>query len=453
LSSEGAKTYFYVGIAGSGMSALAQFQAMRGFPVAGSDRSFDRGGNRETRQMLKKLGVRIYPQDGSGVGPDTAAIVVSTAVEDENPDLKKARGLGLPAVHRSRLLADWAAQYRTVAVAGTSGKSTVAAMVFDILDKTGRAPSLITGGNLIRLQKQGLAGNAFAGTSDLLVIEADESDGSLLEYRPRAGLVLNMSKDHKDLDELTRLFSRFLSQSEIKIVNGDDHNLAGLAKEARLFGFRENLAIRARDLRLTRDGSGFSVSGTNFTLKVPGRFNAENGLAAIAAASALGLGFEEMAGPLREFEGIARRFEVVGIKNNIEVVDDFAHNPVKIVEALKAARLRASRVVAVFQLHGFGPARFLKDDFISAFESALGPRDVLLMPEIYYAGGTAVRDVSARDIAGALAARDRRALFFGSLDEVVPAVKNEARPGDVVLVMGARDPRLPGFCRKILDNL
>ena len=194
--------FHYAGVGGSGMSALAQFQVQLGGKASGSDRSFDQGGREEARSQLQRLGVQLFPQDGSGVrAPGCAALVVSTAVEETVPDVIAARELGLPILHRSELLAHFVASHRTIAVSGTSGKSTVVAMIFELLRGTGRDPSVITGGDLELLRSEGLWGNAWRG-GELLVIEADESDGSLVRYEPAVGVVLNLQKDHKPEPEV-----------------------------------------------------------------------------------------------------------------------------------------------------------------------------------------------------------------------------------------------------------
>ncbi len=190
-----------------------------------------------------------------------------------------------------------------------------------------------------------------------------------------------------------------------------------------------------------------------FTLPVPGMHNVRNAVAALAACQALGLRFSQMAAPLARFQGVARRFQTVGRARGVEVVDDFAHNPDKIAAALSTARARGRRILAVFQPHGFGPTRFLRDDLIAAFTRGLRPTDRLYLPEIYFAGGTVTRDISSRDIAAAVAARGVPALFTERRDDIVPSIAGEAREGDVILVMGARDPSLTDFCRRILARL
>lgn len=443
----------FVGVGGAGMSALAQLRAMEGSVVTGSDRLADRDGLGENRLRLETAGVRFFPQDGSGVTADTARVVVSTAIEEDNLDIRRARELGVPIVHRADELAAVAGSRRTVAVGGTSGKSTVTAMVFHVLETLGRSPSLVTGANIPALRRKGLVGNAWLGTSDLLVIEADESDGTLTRYRPALGLLLNVTKDHKELHELMELFRVFRDRSEKFVVNADPLELDEFCAKAVLtYGFTRG-DLRATDLSLQPHGSRFRAGGARFSIPQPGKHNAQNALAAAAACSALGVELAAAAAALESFEGVGRRFEQIGVKRGVEVVDDFAHNPEKVKAAIEAARLRAKRVLAIFQLHGFAPARFMRKEFADAFAEALGPDDTLWLPEIYYVGGTAAKDISAKDYAADLTARGRRAFYEPDRAELVKRIAAEAREGDLVLVMGARDPTLTDLAKKIFSAL
>ena len=449
----GAGRFHYAGLGGSGMSALAQFQVMTGGHASGSDRAFDRGERVAARAQLERLGIRVLPQDGSGVAGDCAALVVSTAVESEVPDYAAARERGLPIVHRSELLAHFVASHRTIAIAGTSGKSTVVAMVFEILRGAGRRPSVITGGDLLVLQREGLWGNAFHGGSDLLVVEADESDGSLVHYEPAVGVVLNLQKDHKEIAEVARLFAAFRAHVREAFVVGDDANLKSLAAGATTFGLGSRAALRGDRVTLESGGSSFVIDRVRITLPVPGRHNVENALAAIAACRELDVPLEAMVAPLAAFQGVGRRFQSLGVAHGVEVIDDFAHNPAKIAAALETARRRARRVLAIFQPHGFGPTRFLRPDLVKSFTTSLGSRDKLWMLEVFYAGGTTTKDFSAADIVAEIAARGARAEFAPSRDDLVRRVAAEARPGDLVLVMGARDPSLTELAQQILAEL
>ncbi len=435
------------------MSALAQFQAMTGAKVSGSDRALDKGEQAATRAALEKQGIVIYPQDGSGVGPDCQSIIVSTAVEPTVADYVAAKEQNIPIVHRAEMLTQLAAQYRTIAVGGTSGKSTVVAMIFEILQGVGRQPSVITGGNLVCLEKQGLIGNAWFGGSDLLVIEADESDGSIVQYTPHIGVVLNLSKDHKEVDEVAGLFARFRTQTKGAFIVGEADNLTPLKDNSTVFGFGEGAKIRGEDLSLTSVGSAFRVGSTRFTLPTPGRHNIENALAAIAACQALGITLNEMVTPLALFQGVARRFQSLGVVDEIEVIDDFAHNPVKVQAAIETAQLRAGRVLAIYQPHGFTPTRFLRPDFVESFSAALRPDDRLWLLEIFYAGGTAQRDFSAAEIVTDIICKGKNAEFAETREALRKRLLEEAHPGDLILIMGARDPSLTEFGRELVHSL
>jgi UDP-N-acetylmuramate-alanine ligase len=446
---KGAGRFHYAGLGGSGMSGLAQFQAMTGGMASGSDRAFDRGERAALRAQLERLGIAVFPQDGSGLGPDCAALVVSTAVEDQVADVVAARTRNIPVIHRSELLAHFVAGHRSIAVTGTSGKSTVAAMIFAILEGAGRDPSVITGGDLPELMAQGLPGNAWAGQSDLLVVEADESDGSLVRYAPAVGVILNLQRDHKEMTEVAAMFATLRARVREALVIGDAEALDPFAGGALRFGTSPRADVRGKDIELGPEESRFRVGATQFELPVPGAHNVGNALAAIATCHALGVPLEDMAAPLAKFTGIGRRFQTVGKARGVEVIDDFAHNAEKIAAAIRTAKLRARRVLAIYQPHGYGPTRFLRPDFVKTFTRELGAEDRLFMLEVFYAGGTATRDFSAADIVAEIAALGTRAEFAPSRDWLVARVAEEARRGDLVLVMGARDPSLSELARAI----
>jgi UDP-N-acetylmuramate--alanine ligase len=490
----------FAGIAGSGMSALAQCEAFAGRSVSGSDRAFDRGQRREERAFLEALGVRIYPQDGSALDAQPTAVVMSTAVEESVPDVRLARERGVPLLHRSELLAEQIATHRTIAVAGTSGKSTVVAMIFEILrgasprgepvrsvpprerkvrgaspgeqvtrDGTLREnaydPSVITGGELLALRRAGYWGNAWVGASDLLVVEADESDGSLVRYKPVIGVLLNLQRDHHEPSTVAEMFAQFAAHTRERLIVSGDPALASFRPNALTFGVdhaaqapaldgrtgRASADILATDVMLHANGSRFTVRGVSFDLPAPGLHNVRNAVAAIAACHAVGVPLEAMAAPLARFAGVHRRFEVVGHVGGIEVVDDFAHNPDKIRAALATAALRGRRTLAVFQPHGFGPTRFLRADLVRAFAEALRSEDRLWLLEIFYAGGTAARDISSADLAREILECGRVAEVASDRTSLAATVAAHARAGDVVLVMGARDPSLSDLARALLD--
>jgi UDP-N-acetylmuramate--alanine ligase len=448
----GPTRFHYAGLGGSGMSALAQFHLWAGGRVSGSDRSFDRGEQTELRAYFERLGIAIYPQDGSGVN-GCGALLVSTAVEAQVPDRVAARAQWVPVFHRAQLLAHFVAQQRGIAVAGTSGKSTVAALIFELLRGAGRQPSLINGAALVALQRAGGCGNAYRGGSDLLVVETDESDGSLVHYRPAVGVLLNLDKDHKEVHELQEMFATFCAHTREALVVGESDRLAALARDACVFGFGPRAAVRGRHLELGPQGSRFEVDRVRFDLPLPGLHNVENALAAIAVCRVLGFELPDLVRPLADFQGVARRFQSLGSAGGVEVVDDFAHNPTKLQAAIRTAKLRSCRVLAVYQPHAFAPTRFLRAELVAGLAAALGGEDRLWLLEIYYAGGSAQRDFSAAEIAREIAARGGSAEFAPSRPWLLERIAGLARAGDLVLVMGARDPSLSTLAGDILRAL
>ncbi|OGR51693.1 MAG: hypothetical protein A2049_10345 [Elusimicrobia bacterium GWA2_62_23] len=446
-------TIHFSGIGGVGMSALAQVAAMEGRPVSGSDRDFDRGRNLEVRAALEKLGIKIFPQDGSGVNDATSELALSTAIEDTNPEVVQAKARGVKISHRSEILAAYVNAFDAIAVAGTSGKSTAAAMTFAVLEAGGLEPSIITGGALGALKERGLIGNAYRGKGRVLVVEADESDGTIVRYKARTGVLLNISKDHKEVPELNKIFGAFAGNCARVIVNADDPAAAGLLPAAERFGLNAG-NWKVTDIKAGPFSSEFKVNGVPFRLPAPGLYNIENALAACAAGAAYGVKLEAAAAGLAGFRGVERRFVLVGEKNGITVIDDYAHNPAKIAAVLKALhQAPGRRVLAVYQPHGFAPTRLLKAELIESFAAGLAPADRLLMPEIYYAGGTVNKNISSKDISDAVAARGKSAEFFPDRAAIPAAVASMARPGDIVAVLGARDATLADFARQIFSAL
>src|SRR5690606_6906189 len=316
----------------------------------------------------------------------------STAVEDTVIEIQKAKELGIPIIRRAELLALIAASKKTIAIGGTSGKSTTTAMLFDILTYAGLSPSIISGAGLVSLIKKGKIGNAFVGKSEWLVIEADESDGSIVQYQPSIGVLLNIDKDHKEIEELIQIFGTFRNNSQSFIVNQSNKNAARLSTQL------------ANDFEVNADNSGagfvassfvqkgfkisFKINSQPFEINIAGRHNMENATAAVAAASLVGVSLQVASEALQHYEGIYRRCQVLGNKRGVWIVDDFAHNPVKCAAAIKSCQQAANKVVAWFQPHGYAPTRFLRTDFVREITAALRPQDEIWMSEIFYAGGT-----------------------------------------------------------------
>ena len=444
------RSFHFTGIFGTGMSALAQYLRFQGIEVSGSDRLLASEDTASMRLLLEGLGCVIVGQDGTGVSEDTDALCVSTAIEPSNPDIAAARTHGVPVIHRSDLLASIIASKRTIAVAGTSGKSTVTAMIFEFLTACGKSPSLVSGAPLISLERQGLIGNAFSGGSDLLVVEADESDGTIVKYTPEAAVVLNISKDHKEIDEIKGLFATLASRSSWSASNADDPGLADIPAAAS-FGEGPGAAWRPDGEELLRTSVKLLRGGIEYHLPLPGRHNLENLRAALCVCEHFGCDGQRLADGVRDFKGVARRFAIATTGQGVLVVDDFAHNPAKIAAAVEAARGLSRRIIAVYQPHGFGPTRFLKNEYIATFRSAFRPGDSLYLLPIYYAGGTAQKDISSEDIITGLGPAEFDAQASGGREGLLTSLKADARPGDCVLVMGARDPSLPALVKKVIE--
>jgi UDP-N-acetylmuramate--alanine ligase len=440
----------FTGIFGSGMSALAQYLRFQGIAVSGSDRFHASDDTAGIRQSLEGLGCAIVPQDGSGIGGDADVVCVSTAIEDSNPDVAAARRLGIPIVHRSDVLAAIIETKKTIAVAGTSGKSTVTAMIFEFLTACDKSPSLLSGAGLRRLEKQGCIGNAWNGGSDLLVVEADESDGTLVKYRPEASVILNVSKDHKSTDEVTAMFGTLVARSSWAAFNADDPGLASLPAAER-FGRNGTATWRPDRTELLPTSVKLVKDGVLYHLPLPGEHNLENLAAALCVCEQFGCGSEALAIAVQSYEGVARRFSVTATQQNVQVVDDFAHNPAKIAAVVRASRGLSGRIIAVYQPHGFAPTRFLKDEYIATFKTIFQQRDSLYLLPIYYAGGTAQKNISSEDIINGLGPVAFKTQAINSRDVLLGKIKADAGPGDCVLLMGARDPSLPVLAKKIVE--
>ena len=453
------KKVCFCGISGSGMSALAQILKLSGDEVIGTDRSFDQGHDEENKNALQSLGIKILPQDGSAISEDVDCLYVSTAVEDHIPDVKAAISKGIPIKKRSDLLAEIFHRYKnSIAVGGTSGKTTTTAMIGYILDKLGQLPCMINGGLLRNYENQPGIPNIIFNKGDICVIEADESDGSIEKYHPYIAVINNISLDHKPIPELQKIFGDFAARSEYgAVVNADCEACKDIKhphKKTVTFSLENPRAdFAAYNIKAIPGGTAYSLDGRNFRLNLIGRFNVANALAAIAACSLLGIDKFDAAAALESFLGTHRRLEVIGSKNNVTVIDDFAHNPDKVAASMSALTDYPGRLLLMFQPHGFSPMRLMGKQIIEAFASYMKDEDILVIPEIYYAGGTVTRDISSRDLTDYAVSLGKQARFFETRAECGEFLKQNARPGDRVVIMGARDNTLPAFCRDILEGV
>jgi UDP-N-acetylmuramate--alanine ligase len=447
---------FFIGVAGAGMSALAQYLAGVGKTVSGSDRFFIPGQANETKDKLEAEGIKCFLQDGSGIDDATDLIIASTAVEETNVEIQKAKSLNIPVLLRSELLTLISNTKKTIAIGGTSGKSTTTAMLFDILDHAGLEPSIISGAGLVRLQKQGKIGNAFVGDGEWLVIEADESDGSIINYYPEVGVVLNIDKDHKEIHELKTIFQTFKSHTKTLFVVNASNALTAPFSQSKTQDFSSTDAdggYKATDFRQTGFQIQFKINAVEFSLRAIGKHNMENALGASAVANQLGVTLQACSEALKNYEGIYRRNQVLGQKNDIWVIDDYAHNPAKVAAAIRSVQPLAKKVIAWFQPHGYGPTRFLRNDFVKEISEALRKEDEIWMSEIFYAGGTTTKNISAADLIDDLNSSGKNAFFVDNRNDVVSTMRSHLTDNCAILLMGARDPSLDEFAKKFFEEL
>ncbi len=403
------KSIFLSGVGGSGMSAIACLCIDRGMRVTGSDRAFDADPGHPVADVLSNRNIVIVPQDGSHPMEDDSLMVMSAAVEDDRPEVLRARELGVPILSRGEYLAEITSHYRTLAVAGTSGKSTTSGMLAYAMGALGLDPAFIGGGRLGQFRAPDNTGNYRRGESGILVVEACESDGHLPLYRAEHSIIMNISLDHLGVERTLEMFSALKDNTSGNVIlNSDDKGLSSLASDAsfasgRTTGFSIDAPsdFKAESIVLGPLGSEFDMDGIHIELKLPGIHNVYNALASMAALSLYGIAPAQAAEAIGGFRGIERRFDIH--LNELEsggalVVDDYAHNPHKISFLMRTMQEVAPCVTYIFQPHGFGPTRLMRDEYVRVFREHLRPEDRLIVLPIYFVGGTVSRDISSSDI-------------------------------------------------------
>ena len=453
-------TFFFCGIGGAGMSALALYLKHLGHVVLGSDRSFDMGQNDAMQQRLTDAGISLFPQNALSISSRIDTFVVSGAVESSVPDLQKAQDLGLTIKSRASVLGEIFNTHFGVAVAGTSGKTTTTAMIGHILYETQRSFAMINGG---------ISCNSYAGKSssnflytgeDACVIEADESDGSIVNYLPDIGVLTNVSLDHKSLEEIRALFRVFLDQSKHgTVMNLDDKVSLDLdihRPNNITFSVSGNpeATLYVSNIHESLDGCTFTLNNTEkVCLSMLGKYNIANALAAVGACIHLGISITESFKALQSFRGLQRRMNCVGVVQGVHVFDDYAHNPAKIQAAIQALLPLSRRLFIVYQPHGFTPLHLTQNDLIQVLTNVLSDQTEWLMLPVYYVGGTAVKDISSADIVRPLQLRGKRAFAFDKRTDVLSYLHKRVCPGDVVVIMGARDETLTDMAQKVVSML
>jgi UDP-N-acetylmuramate--alanine ligase len=434
----------FVGIGGIGMSGIAEVLANLGFRVSGSDQR-----KSEVTAHLEELKVEVTEgHDAANVG-DAHVVVRSTAVRDDNPEIIEARRRSIPVIPRAEMLAElMRMKPYTVAVAGSHGKTTTTSMIATVLGIAGLDPTFVVGG-IVRSYRA----NARLGKSELMVVEADESDRSFLMLDPMIAVVTNIDREHMDyyhdMEDVRKCFADFVNKvpfyGAAVLCLDDPHVQAVIPKVERrriTYGMSAQADISAHDIRYDHSfGSNFQVlSGINVlgrvTLRVPGKHNVYNSLGAIAAALELDVPFDTIAHALSEFGGAERRFQFKGEEKGITVVDDYGHHPTEIKATLSAARIGAPnrRIVALFQPHRYTRTADLMDEFASAFNNA----DVLLVSDIYAASETPIEGINAEVLTSRIKSYGHKhAEYIGGIEGSAEILRDTVRDGDLVITLGA----------------
>jgi UDP-N-acetylmuramate--alanine ligase len=454
-------SYFFCGIGGSGMMPLAMILKGQGQDVAGSDRALDQGRTAPKFDWLARHGIRLFAQDGSGVTSPDQILVSSTAVEATVPDVIAAEAVGARRMVRAELLAElFNASAQGIAVGGTSGKSTVTGMAGWIFHALGLDPTVMNGAVMKNFMTPDTPfASSLVGHGKAFISEVDESDGSIALYAPKIAVLNNIALDHKSMAELRLLFGGYIAKAQRAVLNLDNDEVARLAGN-----LPEGVAItyavdgKPADLVATGiverpHGIDFSVNGVPVSLRVPGKHNVSNALAAIGASIAAGIDLPDAAKALAGFEGLRRRLEVVGTVREVTVIDDFGHNPDKITATLRSLHAFPGRLLMMFQPHGYGPLRQMGDELIATFAREMAPDDVLVMPDPVYYGGTVDRTKGTDAIIAGVSAAGKHAAHIPVRADCGDYLVAMAKPGDRIIIMGARDDTLSAFAGDVLSRI
>jgi UDP-N-acetylmuramate--alanine ligase len=408
------------------MNAVAQLLVSAGYRVTGSDRFLDQGTRLPVLDQLEALGVELVPQDGAVLTQETQALILSTAVEADNPERVAAKRLGVAEKHRSEALADCVRDGALVAVAGTSGKTTCTGWLGWVLAECGLDPNVVNGGGILGWKNETRPGNVRVAQPDgWWVVEVDESDRSLLRFDPKIALINTISEDHHSFEDTVELFRDFAARVRDVVVCGP--------------GVRTYLeGVSSINARLVDVGEPVEIS-------LPGQHNQRNAAAVKAVAEACGCDPQQVDAALKSFRGIERRLELCSPPGvGPRVYDDYGHNPEKIAAAMQAVRPVNGRLIVLWRPHGFAPLLHNFDAFVTCFAEGLREQDEARILPVFYVGGTAPDSVCSDDLVRELTNKGKTAVVQDTYPENL-----ELGPEDVLLVMGARDPELPLFAGRM----
>ena len=439
----GIKKVHFVGIGGAGMSALAKILVEKGYEVSGSDLK-----ESVMTGVLRDLGATVYIGQKAENVQNAEAIVVSTAIREENPEVVEAKRLGLKRLHRSDVNAFLINSCKGIAVAGAHGKTSTTSMLGVALDYEGVSPSIIIGGEV-----DYLGSNAKLGKSDYLVSEADESDGTFLKYYPYVGIVTNVENDHMDhygtMENIIKAFHQFLSQVRddgFAVGCFDNENIRNIVKtvDKKIISYAIEHEADYQAANIVAEGSGIAFDvmhkGENLgrvVLNIPGKHNVLNAMAAVVTGVQLGLTVPQMAEGLTQFNGAKRRFQTKGKANGVWVVDDYAHHPTEIATTLKAARqTNPKRLVCAFQPHRYSRTQLLQKEYGACFKDA----DLLILTDVYSAGEDPIPGINGELLVKEVAEQTgQETVYIQNKNDIPAYLKSIAKEGDLIMTMGAGD--------------
>ena len=448
------KNIHLIGLGGIGMSALAQLLVTLGYKVTGSDRDLETPAQKKLFAQLAEQGIKVYLQDGSGVKESGAEVFVySSAIEDDNPDF--VAGPNLARLHRSKALKQALDQtgLKQIAVAGSCGKTSVTGWLTAALQNLGQNPMMVNGGYSHDFSSDQWPGN-FKDGENFVVYEADESDGSLVNFSPDYSLLLNTGTDHYDYEDLKVMFSKFLGNAkQAMICNHALPEIIPISNTKTLTFSRD-----AGDLHLlstNHENEGLYLS-TNEDTEVRtqqwGDHSAENALAVLTVLKACGFSAEDSAKALFDFKGVLRRFDFKGHNDLLYVYDDYAHNPEKIAACLSAAQKISGRpVLALFQAHGYGPLGFMREALKQELTDVLRPQDNFVFLPVFYAGGTTSFKPSAEEVCRDYQETLKGVDHISDKGETADYLAGRVSEPKTIVVLGARDPGLPDWAKSLVE--